>query len=120
MKEIKIKAKLIGEEEYSYEGIGFYDKEKKIIQYQDNFAHLTLYLKDDILLRETEESILSYKFRLKEASCFQIYIKEYKKIGNLKLLTKKLEKQKNYFSVIYQLEGNDFDHQYEIDWRNKK
>ena len=118
MKKVKIKAKLIGEEEYSYEGIGSYDKKKKALTYQDDFAKITLYLKDKIMVRENEESILSYKFQEGKESRFEVYSKELKKTGVLTLITKEIKIEEGLFQVIYQLEGNSFFHHYIVNWRD--
>ena len=56
MKDIFIKAKIKNkDEELFYEGKGILDDEKNLIQYQDDKAVLTIFLDDNIMLRETEE-----------------------------------------------------------------
>ena len=63
MKDVFIKAKIKNkDEELSYEGKGTFDKNKNLIQYQDDKALLTIFLDDNIMLIETYDTILSYKF----------------------------------------------------------
>ena len=109
MKEIKVIAKLIANNEvFTYEGKANFDKKNQVIQYQDEHALLTIYLKEKILLRETEEAILRYKFLENTSNSFEIYLKE----------TKQIKEGVNSFLVIYRIDGNDFDHEYSIEWED--
>lgn len=119
MKEIKVIAKLIANNEvFTYEGKANFDKKNKVIQYQDEHALLTIYLKEKILLRETEEAILSYKFLENTTNSFEIYLKETNQSATVLMKTKQIKEEVNSFLVIYRIDGNDFDHEYSIEWED--
>ncbi len=119
MKEVKVIAKLIANnEEFIYEGKASLDKKNQIIQYEDEHALLTIYLKEKILLRETNEAILSYKFLENTNNSFEIYLKETKQSGAVSMKTKQIKEGINSFLVIYRIDGNDFDHEYNIEWED--
>lgn len=116
--EVLIKAKIDNEEEETlFEGKGTFDQKKNTIRYKDNYATLTIFLNDNIMLRETKDSILSYKFKENEKTNFEVYLKDLKQTGAIKMKTEKIEKGKNRYQVIYQIEGNDFKHTYNVEWR---
>ena len=110
MEEVKVIAKLrTNDGVLTFEGKADFDKKKQVIQYQDEHALLTIYLKDKILLRETEDAILSY-------NSFEIYLKDTKQCGTVGMKTKQIKEGVNSFLVIYRIDGNDFDHEYSIEW----
>ena len=118
MKDVFIKAKLKNkDEELSYEGKGTLDDEKNLIQYQDNKAVLTIFLNDNIMLRETEDTILSYKFVENEKTNFEVFLKDLKQTGFVPMKTLNINKDNTSYEVIYQIEGNDFKHEFKVEWR---
>ena len=103
MKDVLIKSKIKNkDEELPFEGKGTLDNEKNLIQYQDDKAVLTIFLDDNIMLRETEDTILSYKFVENEKTNFEVFLKDLKQTG---------------FVPIYEIEGNDFKHEFKVEWR---
>ena len=117
MEEVKVIAKLrTNDDVLTFEGKDDFDRKKQIIQYQDEHALLTIYLKDKILLRETEDAILSYKFLENVDNSFEIYLKDTKQCGTVGMRTKQIKEGVNSFLVIYRIDGNDFDHEYSIEW----
>ena len=117
MEEVKVIAKLrTNDDVLTFEGKADFDRKKQVIQYQDEHALLTIYLKDKILLRETEDAILSYKFLENVDNSFEIYLKDTKQCGTVGMKTKQIKEGVNSFLVIYRIDGNDFDHEYSIGW----
>lgn len=117
MEEVKVIAKLrTNDDVLTFEGKADFDRKKQVIQYQDEHALLTIYLKDKILLRETEDAILSYKFLENVDNSFEIYLKDTKQCGTVGMKTKQIKEGVNFFLVIYRIDGNDFDHEYSIEW----
>lgn len=118
MKDIFIKAKIKNkDEELFYEGKGILDDEKNLIQYQDKKAVLTIFLNDDIMLRETEDSILSYKFIENNKTNFEVFLKNLKQTGYVPMQTFNINKSKESYYVTYRIEGNDFNHEFKVEWR---
>ncbi len=120
MKEVFIKAKIKNEDSIiPFEGKGVYDLSKSMIQYQDKDTNavLTIFLNDNIMLRETEDTILSYKFVENAKTNFEVFLKDLKQTGYVPLTTRKIAKTNTNYQVTYNIEGNDFDHTYEIEWR---
>ena len=118
MKDIFIKAKIKNkDEELFYEGKGILDDEKNLIQYQDDKAVLTIFLDDNIMLRETEDTILSYKFVENEKTNFEVFLKDLKQTGFVPMQTFNINKDNTTYEVIYQIEGNDFKHEFKVEWR---
>ena len=96
---------------------GIYDEEAKRLVFKENEkTKITIFLKEKILLRETVEAILSYKFG-KKNSRFEVYLKDLRKTGTIGLETKKIVVKENFFEVCYRIEGNSFDHCYQVEWR---
>ena len=117
MEEVKVIAKLrTNDDVLTFEGKADFDRKKQVIQNQDEHAVLTIYLKDKILLRETEAAILSYKFLENVDTSFEIYLKDTKHCGTVGMKTKQIKEGVNSFLVIYRIDGNDFDHEYSIEW----
>lgn len=118
MKDVFIKAKIKNkDEELPFEGKGTLDNEKNLIQYQDDKALLTIFLDDNIMLRETEDTILSYKFVENEKTNFEVFLKDLKQTGFVPMKTFKINKDRESFEVIYEIEGNDFKHEFKVEWR---
>ncbi len=118
MKKVQIKATLEADhEKFIFAGEGQFDLNTHKLQYQDKEAILTYFLKDNILLRETSDAILSYKFSINHSSHFEIYVKELKKTAHMQMKTEKIEINTHKIEIIYQLEGNDFSHHYTLEWR---
>ena len=118
MKDVLIKSKIkTKDEELPFEGKGTFDYEKNLIQYQDNKAVLTIFLDDNIMLRETEDTILSYKFVENEKTNFEVFLKDLKQTGFVPMKTFKINKDRESFEVIYEIEGNDFKHVFKVEWR---
>lgn len=118
MKDVFIKAKIKNEdEELPFEGKGTFDEKKNLIQYQDNKAVLTIFLDDNIMLRETEDTILSYKFVENEKTNFEVFLKDLKQTGFVPMKTFNIKKDNTTYEVIYQIEGNDFKHEFKVEWR---
>ena len=118
MKDILIKSKIKNkDEELPFEGKGTLDNEKNLIQYQDDKALLTIFLDDNIMLRETEDTILSYKFVENEKTNFEVFLKDLKQTGFVPMKTFKINKDRESFEVIYEIEGNDFKHEFKVEWR---
>ncbi len=118
MKDILIKSKIKNkDEELPFEGKGTLDNEKNLIQYQDDKALLTIFLDDNIMLRETEDTILSYKFVENEKTNFEVFLKDLKQTGFVPMKTFKINKDRESFEVIYEIEGNDFKHVFKMEWR---
>ncbi len=118
MKKVLIKAKIISKDDCQiYEGEGKYDPKKKIIKYQDQNALVTLFINDDILLRETAEIILSYKYKENSENDFEIYLKDTKRCGYVKLKTYQIKRNDNKYEVEYNIDGNNYNHIYQIEWR---
>ncbi len=116
---VLVKTKLITDDnQLGFEGMGIFDQERLILRFRDNEAKVTILLKELILVRETAEAILSYKFNREKRSRFEIVIKDLKKTGTLGLSTKYIEQTKQRFEVKYQLDGNQFSHHYIVTWRN--
>ena len=69
------------------------------------------------MLRETEDSILSYKFVKNEKTNFEVYLKDLKQTGLVPMKTFTITKKVNFYEVVYQIEGNDFKHTYNVEWR---
>lgn len=117
MTDILIKSKIKNQdEEVTFEGRGIFDKKKNLIQYQDDHALLTIFLKENIMLRETTDAILSYKFKEKEKTSFEVFLKDLKQRGFVPLETFSIVKEKNSFEVVYQIDGNDFKHEFKVEW----
>ena len=123
MKDVFIKSKIKNkDEELPFEGKGTLDNEKNLIQYQDDKAVLTIFLDDNIMLRETEDTILSYKFVENEKTNFEVFLKDLKQTGFVPtgfvpMKTFKINKDRESFEVIYEIEGNDFKHEFKVEWR---
>lgn len=116
--EVLVKAKIDNEEEETlFEGKGTFDQKNNVLRYTDNFATLSIFVNEDIMLRETKDSLLSYKFKEKEKTNFEVLLKDLNQQGYVKMETYKIEKQKNSYKVVYQIEGNDFKHTYYVEWR---
>ena len=95
MKDVFIKAKIKNkDEELPFEGKGTFDEKKNLIQYQDNKAVLTIFLDDNIMLRETEDTILSYKFVENEKTNFEVFLKDLKQTGKV------IKKQVKDYQII--------------------
>ena len=108
MEEVKVIAKLrTNDDVLTFEGKADFDRKKQVIQYQDEHALLTIYLKD---------KILSYKFLENVDNSFEIYLKDTKQCGTVGMKTKQIKEGVNSFLVIYRIDGNDFDHEYSIEW----
>lgn len=105
------------DENVSFSGKGIYDKKKELLTFKDKDAKITIFMKDNILIRETEEAILSYKFNKENKSRFEIFVKELNQTGMLMIETLNLKVEQNLFEVKYQLEGNQFSHHYIVNWR---
>ena len=118
MKDVLIKSKIKNkDEELPFEGKGTLDNEKNLIQYQDDKALLTIFLDDNIMLRETEDTILSYKFVENEKTNFEVFLKDLKQTGFVPMKTFKINKDRDSFEVIYEIDGNDFKHEFKVEWR---
>lgn len=118
MSKIIVRTQLItNNEKMAFEGKGIFDQEQNCLKFMDQNAKITILLTDAILIRETEEAIISYKFSLEGLNRFEIFIKNMNQRGTLSLQTLSLEIKENYFDVIYQLDGNEFTHHYTVDWR---
>ena len=106
-----------GDQEITFDLKGIYQEEEDRLVFKENKnTKITLFLKEKIFLRETEEAILSYKFG-KKNSRFEVYLKDLKKTGVIGLETKKITVKDHCFEVCYQIEGNGFDHFYQVEWR---
>ena len=106
-----------GDQEITFDLKGIYQEEEDRLVFKENKnTKITLFLKEKILLQETEEAILSYKFG-KKNSRFEVYLKDLKKTGVIGLETKKITVKDHCFEVCYQIEGNGFDHFYQVEWR---
>ena len=66
------------------------------------------------MLRETEDTILSYKFVENEKTNFEVFLKE---TGFVPMKTFNINKDNTTYEVIYQIEGNDFKHEFKVEWR---
>ena len=118
MKDVYIKEKIKNkDEELPFEGKGTIDEKKNLIQYQDNKAVLTILLDDNIMLRETEDTILSYKFVENEKNNFEVFLKDLKQTGFVPMQTFNINKDNTTYEVIYQIDGNDFKHEFKVEWR---
>ena len=118
LKEILIKSKIKNQdEEIVFEGKGVWNLENNSIQYQDKLALLTIFLEDNIMLRETEDSILSYKFKENTKSNFEVFLKDTKQTGFVPMETFAIKKDNHYYEVTYQIEGNNFKHHYQVEWQ---
>ncbi len=118
MLKVQIKTKLIADNnEMASDAIGSFQEEKEILTFQDQDAKITILLKDNILIRETPEAILSYKFSLTTPSRFEVFVKDMQKSGSLELMTEQLSYEENRYEVVYQLVGNEFKHHYIVEWR---
>ena len=118
LKDVLIKSKIKNDnEEIFYEGKGKIDSNKNLLQYHDKNALLTIFFNDNIMLRETEDSILSYKFVKNEKTNFEVYLKDLKQTGLVPMKTFTITKKVNFYEVVYQIEGNDFKHTYNVEWR---
>lgn len=118
MKDVFIKAKIKNkDEELPFEGKGTYDEDKNLIQYQDDKAILSIFLDDDIMLRETEDTILSYKFIENEKTKFEVFLKDLKQTGYVPMQTFNIKKDRESYDVIYRIDGNDFKHEFKVEWR---
>lgn len=118
MKDVFIKAKIKNkDEELPFEGKGTFDEKKNLIQYQDNKAVLTIFLDDNIMLRETEDTILSYKFVENKKTNFEVFLKDLKQTGFVPMKTFNINKDNTTYEVIYQIDGNDFKHEFKVEWR---
>lgn len=118
MKNVFIKAKIkTKDEELSFEGKGIFNENKNLIKYQDNKAVLSIFLDEDIMLRETDDIILSYKFIENEKTNFEVFLKDLKQSGFVPMKTFNINKDKTTYEVIYQIEGNDFKHEFKVEWR---
>ena len=118
MKDVFIKAKIKNkDEELTFEGKGTLDNEKNLIQYQDDKALLTIFLDDNIMLRETEDTILSYKFVENEKTNFEVFLKDLQQTDFVPMEAFTIHKDRESFEVIYEIEGNDFKHVFKVEWR---
>ncbi len=118
MARVQINTRLIAEDQtISFHGKGIYDKKTNTLKFKDKDAKITILLKENILIRETEEVILSYKFMKEEPTRFEIFIKDLNKTGFLEMKTELLSKKESTFEVKYQLDGNQFTHHYFVEWR---
>lgn len=118
MEKVRVKATITFEGKSTiFEGEGNYDQKKGMIEYRDQEDTITFLLKEQILVKETKETILSSKFKVNALSNFEIYAKRIKRSGILPLQTKKLDIQENEVTIVYQIEGNMEDHHYHLEWR---
>ena len=117
MPRVKVTTKLTNDkEQIDHEQAGLYQENKLI--YQEDNAKITIFLQDKILIRETSEAILSYKFSLSSTSRFEIFLKSLQKTVTLELTTIQIAQTENQFEVIYQITGNNYQHHYVVKWRN--
>ena len=118
MQEVYIKSIIKNETDiFNYKGKGKIDNQKRILQYKDEKALLTIYIDEDIMLRETEDTILSYKFKEKQKTSFEVYLKDLNQTGHVKMTTYSINKTNNSYNVIYEIDGNDYKHEFKVEWR---
>ena len=52
-----------------------------------------------------------------EKTNFEVFLKDLKQTGFVPMKTFKINKDRESFEVIYQIEGNDFKHEFKVEWR---
>ena len=67
---------------------------------------------------------LSPKIEIKNANSFmlfdsdnEVFLKDLKQTGFVPMKTFKINKDRESFEVIYEIEGNDFKHVFKVEWR---
>ena len=52
-----------------------------------------------------------------EKTNFEVFLKDLKQTGFVPMKTFKINKDRESFEVIYEIEGNDFKHEFKVEWR---
>ena len=48
---------------------------------------------------------------------FEVFLKDLKQTGFVPMQTFNINKDNTNYEVIYQIEGNDFKHEFKVEWR---
>ena len=103
------------DEKNTYKTKAEYYFDRKQLVYNDHNAKMSLFLNQKLLIRKTVDYTLIYDFyKIKK---LKVYVNELKSLTMLELNVKHIEINDSFFLVIYHIEGNDFDHEYKIEWR---
>ena len=93
----------------SYKAEVHNDPDKNCLFYKEEDKTITTFdYENNVLTRENEKMKLVYKFILNEKTITNILIKDIDKEVSMEVLTKKIEKTKDYIEIVYEIEDTIF------------
>ena len=84
------------------------DIEKGVLSYEEDNTITTYDYKNDIFTRENDDMKIKYHFCLNKITENKILIKNINSEVTINVLTKQIEKNKDYIKIIYEIEDNKF------------